>query len=103
MPTASSWERSTTWMARSSSRKRMVRAAPTATLPDPKSRTQSGRPPSLRLHERDMSPSADSDAPLPFGVQIDSGRLLNGLNEQAVQGMAGRKPETTPEADALSD
>jgi len=67
-----------------------------------------------------MTSNADSDAPIPFGVRLDTGRPLNALSDEAIEAMlgaafspspcdtafsegSGREREPTPETMALSE
>jgi hypothetical protein len=49
-----------------------------------------------------MTSNADSDAPIPFGIRLDTGQPLNRLNDEAIEAMLGREREPTPETMALS-
>jgi hypothetical protein len=45
---------------------------------------------------------ADDDAPIPFGVNADSGLPLNGLTDEVINELLGRKTEPSPESLALA-
>src|SRR5690348_8073671 len=45
----------------------------------------------------------DPDAPVPFGIRLDTGRPLNELSNEAIEAMLGRKREPSPETMALSE
>src|ERR1700761_8386463 len=49
-----------------------------------------------------MSPTPDTELPIPFGIRADTGRPLNGLTDEAVEAMLGKEREPTPEAIALA-
>lgn len=44
----------------------------------------------------------DADAPIPFGVHLDTGRPLTGLTEEAVEALLGAEREPTAESIVLS-
>lgn len=43
------------------------------------------------------------DAPVPFGVNADTGQPLNRLTDEIIRDLLGQKAEATPETDALSN
>jgi hypothetical protein len=50
-----------------------------------------------------QDPAGANDAPIPFGIRADTGLPLNGLTDEVVNALLGRKQEPTPETLALSD
>ncbi len=50
-----------------------------------------------------MGQSKDPDAPLPFGVRLDTGFPLNGLTDEALTALLDRERDPTPESMALTE